>query len=127
MHRFIGDQCMYGLKTRNGDQVGPARKSTGFMTNFPCIVQALGQRWPNTKENQVHQHVRLEANRTKAAQIYPRGLCKATCQGFMKEMDVDRKGQFLFAEFEGSNGNNGGELKKGCGSDGGTTQDCRRE
>ena len=43
----------------------------------------------------MHQHVRLEAGRTRAAQIYPEKLCKAICIGLQKQIEIDSKGQFL--------------------------------
>ena len=43
----------------------------------------------------VHQHVRFEGGRIRAAQIYPEKLRKAICTGLQKQMEIDRKGQFL--------------------------------
>lgn len=107
-----GDQCVYGLKTRDGNRIGLARKSTGFLTNAPCIAQALSKRCPNTRIHKVHDHIRLERGRTKAAQVYPPELCHAICQGLKAQLEADRKGQFLLAELEGSDGKNGKELAK---------------
>ena len=104
VQRVIGDKCMYGLKSEKGGRIGPARKSIGFMTNSPCIAQALSPRCPNLKGKEVHEHVRLEGGRTKAAQVYPPGLCRAICQGYMKQIEADRKGQFRLAELSSSDG-----------------------
>lgn len=108
--KVTGDQCMYGLKTRQGDHVGPARKSTIFMTNSPCIAQSLSRRCPNTTNTMIHQHIRLEGGRTRAAQIYPPELCKAICEGFKAQLEADRKGQFLLAEIQQDGNNNGGDM-----------------
>ena len=75
--RVNGDQCMYGLKSNDGAREGPARKGVGFMTNSICIANKLQKRCPNRKGEQVHRHVILENGRTRAAQVYPPGLCKA--------------------------------------------------
>ena len=42
----------------------------------------------------MHNHVAFESGRTKAAQIYPPGLCMAICLGFKEQVDADRRGQF---------------------------------
>ena len=49
VQRVVGDQCMYGLKSWDGNRWGPSRKSTGFMTNSPCIAVALQDRCPNNQ------------------------------------------------------------------------------
>ena len=110
--RVVGDQCMYGLKANEGDRWGPARKSTGFMTNSACVAQALQQRCPNTRNDQVHKHVVLQSGRTTVAQVYPPELCKAICLEFKEQFEVDRKGQFLLAELESSDVGKGGAMVK---------------
>ena len=55
--KVIGDQCCYGLKAKGEEGKGPARKSTGFMTNSPCIALQLRRRCPNRVGYQVHRHV----------------------------------------------------------------------
>ena len=92
VQRVVGDHCMYGLTAKEGERWGPARKNTDFMTNSLCIAQALSQRCPNKRNHQVHEHVKPEGGRTKAAQVYPPGLCRAICQGFMAQMEADRRG-----------------------------------
>lgn len=71
VQRVVGDQCMYGLKSWSGEKWGPARNSTGFMTNSQCIAAALKERCPNTKYNIVHEHVRFVSGVARVAQIYP--------------------------------------------------------
>ena len=46
-----GDQCRYGLKAYDGQREGPAKKSTKFMTNSPCIAKRLNLRCPNTRDH----------------------------------------------------------------------------
>ena len=43
----------------------------------------------------MHRHVQLINGKAQAAQIYPPGLCKAVCKGLIKQLEVDRKGQYL--------------------------------
>ena len=86
VQRVVGDQCVYGLKTKDGERPGPARKSIGFLTDSPCIAQALRRRCPNTTGTRVHDHMILEGSSTKAAQVHPPGLCRAICQGFQAQM-----------------------------------------
>ena len=52
--KVVGDQCRYGLVATDGEYTGPAKKSTGFMTNSPCIAAALNKRCMNTRQHQVH-------------------------------------------------------------------------
>ena len=78
--------------------MGPARKSIGFLTNSPCIAKRMSFRCPNKGSNNKHDHVILINGRAKAAEIYPPGLCKAVCEGFIEQIQVDQMGQFLIAE-----------------------------
>ena len=94
VQRVVGDQCMYGLKTKDGDKVGLAKKRTGFLVNSPCIAQALSKRCPNTWDKKVHEHIRLESGRTKAAQVHPPESCHAICKGLKVQMAADRQGLF---------------------------------
>ena len=101
--KVMGDQCMYGLKSKGKDGEGPARKSTGFMTNSVCIAQELNRRCPNRAGFMVHRHVILEGGRTKQAQVYPQELCKAICIGLQKQIKADAAGQFLLTEMDNEN------------------------
>ena len=71
VQRVVGDQCVHGLKSWDGEGCGPAGKSTGFMTSSFCITAALSERCPNTRSIQVHDHVGLEQGRTRAPQGPP--------------------------------------------------------
>ena len=100
VNNVIGDQCQYGLKPKDSDGTRPAKKAKGFMTNSICIARKLSKRCPNTREWQVHRHVRLERDGARAAQVYPKKLCTATCEGLIEQMEADRKGQFLVADYD---------------------------
>ena len=106
------DQCMYGLKSKDEKGIGPARKRTRFMTNSPCVARRLSKMCPNGRGYEVHRHVRLENGRTKAAQIYPRELCRQICEGIREQMEADQNGQFLLAQVTTGNTTDGHELKK---------------
>ena len=93
--RINGDQCMYGLRSRDNEHEGLARKGTGFITKFVCIAQKFNKRYPNRQGHQIHRHVRLESGRTRAAQVYPTGLCKAICEGLQEQIAMEEKGQFV--------------------------------
>ena len=98
--RGVGDQCCYGLTAIEKGKVWLARKATGFMTNAPCVAQQLNKRCPNGKAWQVHEHIRLECGRTKAAQVYPKALCEAICNGLERHLQVDGDGPYLLASVE---------------------------
>ena len=104
MQRAIGDQCQYGLKAKDGNQEGPARKSTGFLTNSPCIAKQLCKRCPNRSGQEIHKHIRLEAGRAGKAQVYPNALCEVICKGIRDQFEADRAGQFFTMSV--MNGNN---------------------
>ena len=89
---------MYGLQTRYKDTTGLARKRIGFMTNSVCIAQQLERRCPNKEGYIVHRHIRLESGRTKAAQVYPKELCRAICQGLQNQIQADARGQLMLME-----------------------------
>ena len=100
VNKVIADQCRYGLKSSDKNGEGPARKSTGFMTNSPCIAMQLQRRCPNKGGYNIHKHVVLQGGRTKAAQVYPPELCKAIRKGLTKQIAADRDGQFLLTHME---------------------------
>ena len=82
---------------------GWLEKPQGFMTNAPCIAMQLQRRCPNTRGKVVHRHVILQGGRTKPAQIYPDGLCRAICKGLIDQLERDKRGQFLLAQLSGTN------------------------
>ena len=97
---MVGDQCQYGLKSRDEQGEGLAKKPTGFMTNSPCIVFELRRRCSNRVGYQLRRHVQLQGGRIRAAQVYPPGLCKAICKGLIKHKEVAARGQDLLMNVE---------------------------
>ena len=101
---------MYGLKSSNGVREGPAQKATGFLTNSVCIAEKLKRRCPNRKGEIVHEHIVLEGGRTRAAQVYPRGLCEAISKGLQEQIQMDEKGQFLLMNLNSTSSASSKEL-----------------
>lgn len=95
--RVVGDQCMYGLKSNDGLREGPARKSTAFLTNSPCVAKHLSRRCLDRRGQEIHGHVRLENGRARKAQEYLDNLCRAICRGLQEQLKVDASGQFLLS------------------------------
>ena len=91
------DSCQ---KNRLGN--GPVRKAMGFPTNSPCIAMELQKKCPNRSGQVHHRHVTLEGGRTKSAQVYPEGLCRAIGQGLTHQLEVDKKGKFMLAKLGGT-------------------------
>ena len=90
VERIVSDQCQLGQETENGD---PIKKPSKFMTNSPCIAQALRKRC-NGKRGWCSRfrggrHALCNGERAKAAAIYPFALCRAILTGFGKQMLAD--------------------------------------
>lgn len=100
VQRVVGDQCQYGLKSKDEWGEAPARKRTGFLTNAVCIAKRLSRRCPNKIGYQVHRHVVLTNERPKAAQVYPDKFCKEICLGIQEQIQRDRNGQSLLANIQ---------------------------
>ena len=88
-----GDQCMFGLKTLQGE---PMRKRTGFLTNHPDIFQVLQKECDGSH---THQHVMgkepgTNINRSTLAQKYPPPLVRAILRTYAKS--IEKKPQELF-------------------------------
>ena len=98
--KTTADQRRYGLKREDTNGKGLARKSTSFMTNPPCIARRLSRLCPNRKGVMVHKHVILQGGKTRAAQVYPPGLCRAICLGLKEQIHADRHGQFLLMSMD---------------------------
>ena len=93
--KALGDQCCYGLKAKGKHGDGPARKATRFMTNSPCVALQFQRRCPNKSRYTVHRHAQLQGGKTRATQVCPPRLCQAICQRLVKQIEVDKVGQFL--------------------------------
>jgi len=85
----VADQCQYGLTTwshTKGIKDTPARKTTKFMTNSDEIARELSRRCDGA-----HKHQQLLEGRAKEAQVWPEELCKAICQGLIREIQMQEQ------------------------------------
>ena len=112
VQRVIGDQCQFGLKPKDHEGIGPARKRTGFLTNAVCIARRLDKKCPNISKHQVHRHVALVNGRARAAQGYPDKLCREICLGIKEQIQRDRNGQYLLANVQVDNNTTSNEMMK---------------
>ena len=60
----------------------------------------MQRRCPNKGGYRIHEHVQLDGGRARAAQVYPPEFCRTVCRGLIKQMEVDRNGQFLLGNIE---------------------------
>ena len=77
---IVGDQCKFGLTTWVKGREMAARKRTLFMSNAGEILSELGGLCRDT-----HEHGQLVDGRAREAAIYPPGLCRAICRGYIKQ------------------------------------------
>ena len=78
------DQCAYGLKSRDKIGEAPAKKPTRFLTDSVGIKNELGQRCRGCE-----RHVQLVEGRARAAQQYPKPLCRAVTRGIISQARMD--------------------------------------
>ncbi len=96
VERIHADQCQFGAEVQRGGQKGwPSLKPSGFMSNAPKILEALGRRC--TGKNGAcsrpagGRHVTLEGQLTRDSQQYPRALCQAMLRGATAQLRHDRR------------------------------------
>ena len=77
--------CCYDLKQVAGGEEHYVKKPTRFLTNSPCIGNALSLKCCGQ-----HRHIELTGGgRTRRSEIYPDNLCRAILNGLVKQMEVD--------------------------------------
>lgn len=85
----VFDQCLFGLRTRVRNE--PVRKRTRLMTNSPALRSCFSRRCSRETCNHFpRKHTVLEGyegglSRTKAAEVYPDGLCQAFVDAMQTE------------------------------------------
>ena len=85
------DMCQFGMKSRDAEGEGWAKKPTTFMTNSLEMFKTLSKRCtPGT-----HRHVPLMEGRAKAAALYPKGICQAVLR---RNRAASASGQRKFGE-----------------------------
>ena len=75
--KCVGDQCCYGQRSRQG---GAVKKSTGWMSNSPAVLQALSRRCQGRAglcSETGERHVECSGKVAREAAIYRAKLCKA--------------------------------------------------
>eukprot|EP00973_Karenia_brevis_P015466 2115598-Karenia_brevis.AAC.1 len=94
------------MTTKKGEEVCPALKPTSFMTNSPCVADELNSRCENygKPKEQWHKHISLTNGRAKAAQVYPKELCRAFCRGISKQKKLDEASLFMIGSLETTSG-----------------------
>ena len=81
----VRDMCQFGMKSRDKDGEGYAKKPTKFMTNSIELYKTLNRRCKPGS----HRHVQLMEGRAAAAAKYPKGLFKAVVAGTKNQAQVD--------------------------------------
>ena len=84
------DQCAYGLVSKDELGEGPARKPTSFLTNSVAMANVLSKKCGGCE-----RHVQLVEGRARAAQEYPRGLCRAVTKGIIEQARLDASDAFV--------------------------------
>ena len=84
-----GDQCMYGLRVREGEE--RSKKATKFMSNSKEVLKEVSMRCDGT-----HSHQELIGGRAKKAEEYPPELCKAVVEGIKKEASLGKVVMSIF-------------------------------
>ena len=79
------DLCQFGLRSRDREGEGLAKKPTTFFTNSLGMTKALSH-----KCKRGHRNVHLMEVIASAGQVYPKGLCRAMVQGTKRQLRVDR-------------------------------------
>ena len=96
VERIHADQCQFGAEAQRGGQKGsPILKPSGFMSNAPKILEALGRRCAGKNgacsRPAGGRHVTLEGQLTRDSQQYPRALCQAMLRGATAQLRHDRR------------------------------------
>ena len=93
------DMCAFGMTTKDKEGEGLVRKTTKMMTNGPEVAIRIARRCTNTKKgearNDEHRHVMLINGRARQAQVYPRALCRAICEGVSAQKKMDCRNRVL--------------------------------
>ncbi len=97
VERVRGDQCQYGAQTQEDDgqsrRGDPILKPTGFMTNSAAIGRALSKRCEGAgglcSRPEGGKHRTCSGKHARAAQKYPKELCRALLRGVRDQMHAD--------------------------------------
>ena len=85
------DMCEFGMLSKDENGVGLVKKPTYMMTNSPEVAKRIGRICCNRDcpKSEHHRHVKLINGRAGHAQVYPRALCRAVCEGVASQKKID--------------------------------------
>ena len=66
------DMCMFGMKATKDGKEYLVQKKTRIVSSSQEVLKNVGRKCPNAGGEKVHEHVVLEGERTRKAQVYPR-------------------------------------------------------
>ena len=82
--------CSFGMSATDSEGSGLVKKPTLFVTNSSEVAAKLDRRCSNDNGERQHRHVQLINGRAKQAQVYPRALCRAVCEGVANQKKSDQ-------------------------------------
>jgi hypothetical protein len=90
VNKVVGDQCQYGQQSSNGN---PVRKSTGWMSNSPEILEKLERRCLGRRGDCSRpgggRHQTASGRTAREAAMYPFKLCRAILEGCRNQLRRD--------------------------------------
>ena len=88
--RVTADQCQYG---QSDEFDNPVKKATGWMSNSPCLREALSLRCSGMhgycSRHKGGRHRTVSGRLAREAAVYPFVLCKAILKGLQKQLRRD--------------------------------------
>ena len=84
--------CRFGMEAKDEIGTGLVSKPTKFMTNSNMMFNKMNIKCKNSglPEGEKHRHVHLISGRARQAQIYPKALCRAVCEGIADQKKADK-------------------------------------
>ena len=83
----VTNMCSFGMTAIDEHGEGFVSKPTRILSSSGEVLKRI--RRPCTKD---HRHVHLIGGKAKAAQVYPRGFCRAICEGVAAQKKIDQLG-----------------------------------
>ena len=94
VYQVVAHMCRFGMTAVDHDGEGAVKKPTRFMTNSREVARSLDKQCEDQFKEQGdrHRHVQLINGRASKAQIYPKQLCQAVCDGVARQKIRDQSG-----------------------------------
>ena len=91
IYKVVCHMCAFGMSATDDKGKGLVKKPTLFMTNSREVARKLDRKCRNLEvgSGEDHRHVQLINGRAKQAQVYPRLLCRAVCEGIFDQKKSD--------------------------------------